>query len=79
MARVADVVSDTVKEITAQLKEIKQSDNDDLNEIAESFDRIAERADQASGSLTKADQALTGEQADEEENGNEEQQDEEAA
>ena len=58
--RTTEVVRTAVKEISGQLKEIKDADEDDLSKLAQSFDAIGTRADKAASTLARADEALGG-------------------
>lgn len=84
MAKPNEVVASAVKELSDMVKQIKQADEDDLGKVAMSFYDLSERADEVATVLSKADDALTGQeeeetQSDEEEtsDGEEDQQDEE--
>ena len=59
-----DVVNDAVKDLTAQLKEIKGIDEDDLTKLSQLFDNVAQQADETATRLSDADNALTGEAQD---------------
>jgi U3 small nucleolar RNA-associated protein 14 len=56
-----DVVNDAVKDLTAQLKEIKGIDEDDLSKLSQLFDNVAQHADETATRLSDADNALSGE------------------
>lgn len=61
MAKASDVVSSAVRELTADVKEIKQSDEEDLGKLSELFHNVAQKAYRASSLLFNADEALSGE------------------
>lgn len=67
MAKASEVVNQGVQAIQAKLKEIKQADEEDLGKIAQSFDDLSSQADDVAGVLFRADQALTGQESDDEE------------
>jgi hypothetical protein len=69
-----EVTNQAVADLTAKLKELKQSDEDDLGKLAGSFDEIASQADQVAEVLNQADQALTGNTDEEEPEPDEDQQ-----
>ena len=85
MPKISDTVKTALQEITQQVKAIKESDEEDLGEMARSFDKISERADKAATTLFNADDALgatdDGDQDDEDEGeeGDEESEDEQPA
>lgn len=60
MAKVTDVVKAATSELNALVRDIKQSDEDDLAQLAELFDKVSARADAAAQLLAAADQALNG-------------------
>lgn len=64
MAKISDLVSQAVRDLTAQLKQIKDADEEDLAKLASSFDRLAQRADETAGTLGRADAALGGQDGD---------------
>ena len=59
-----DVVNDAVKDLTAQLKDIKGVDEDDLSKLSQLFDNVAQQADETATRLLSADNALSGEAQD---------------
>jgi hypothetical protein len=63
MASAKALVKDVVSELTDALKELKGADEDDLGELAGKLDNVSEKADEAASRLHKADQALSGEGA----------------
>jgi len=63
VAKASEVVNQGVQAIQAKLKEIKQADEEDL---AQSFDDLSSQADELAGVLFRADQALTGQNDDDE-------------
>lgn len=67
MARLEDTVKQAVNEIQQLLKEIKASDEDDLGKLTGAFYEISLAAVQTGHRLNRADQALSGEGADEDE------------
>jgi hypothetical protein len=64
--RIADLVSETVKDIQNQTKEIKQGDEDDLAALSDKFDSIATLADETATRLSNADNALSNNNGDDE-------------
>ena len=60
MTRISDIVSNAVEELQGLLEEIESSEEDDLKEIAGTFDKLAEKADGVANTLFKADEALGG-------------------
>jgi hypothetical protein len=56
-----EVVNDAVKDLTAQLKEIKGIEEDDLSKLSQLFDNVAQQADETATRLLDADNALSGE------------------
>ena len=60
MTKLETVVKQAINELNNAVKDIKQSDEDDLNELASKFDALSAQADQIANRLAQADQALSG-------------------
>jgi len=60
MTKLADVVKDALAEPNTAVKDIKQSDEEDLQQLAAKFDQLSEKADRIAARLSQADQALAG-------------------
>jgi hypothetical protein len=69
-----EVTNQAVADLTAKLKELKQSDEDDLGKLAGAFDEISQQADEVAEVLHQADQALAGDTEEEPEAEDEDQQ-----
>ena len=72
-----DLINDAVKDLTAQLKEIKGIDEDDLTKLSQLFDNVAQQADETATRLSDADNALSGEAQDASEGDDKEQESDE--
>lgn len=62
MAKSSDLVKNAVQELTTKLKDLKNSDEEDLGKLADMFDEISTTADKAAARLSDADRALSEEE-----------------
>lgn len=60
MAKISDIVQDTVDELRGMLDEIESNEEDDIGTIADSFDEVAQSADKTVNTLHKVEEALGG-------------------
>lgn len=65
MAKSSDLVKNAVQELTTKLKDLKNSDEEDLGKLADMFDEISTTADKAAARLSDADRALSEEEEEE--------------
>ncbi len=72
MAKVADTVKQSVKELQDSVKQIKDSDEDDLGTLATMFDDHSELADSIAQRLHDADSILRDEDEEPAESGDDE-------
>jgi len=62
VAKSSDLVKNAVQELTTKLKDLKNSDEEDLGKLADMFDEISTTADKAAARLSDADRALSEEE-----------------